>query len=306
MDRRLATPTLLLSGALTLLGLAGPLRAQEPGTSTEVLPAPLTEYMGRRIAPTMHWRGAEWLLRETRESEEHTSRMLAALGVEPGDTVCDLGCGVGYLTLPLAGLVGEEGRVLAVDVQPEMLDGLRARVNEAGVTNVRPVLGGLADPRLAPRSCDLVVMVDVYHELGYPEQVLAAVRRALKPGGRLVLVEFRAEDPEVPIKPEHKMSRAQVERELAANGFRLASSYGELPWQHLLAFVDASTPVEAPAPPVRESSDPPPGGRGAQRGGGSSLWRRRSSGWPSHLRSTYPNPTRTTQLTRVTRAARTY
>jgi SAM-dependent methyltransferase len=305
MDPHRPRCRVLVAAALALLGVAAPLRAQEPGTSTEALPAPLTEYMGRRIAPTMHWRGAEWLLRETRESEEHTARMLAALGVEPGDTVCDLGCGIGYLTLPLAGLVGAEGQVLAVDIQPEMLAGLRARLAESGVTNVRPVLGGLADPRLAPRSCDLVLMVDVYHELGYPEQVLAAVRRALKPDGRLVLVEFRAEDPEVPIKPEHKMSRKQVLRELGANGFRLESSFDQLPWQHLLGFVDADAPRQQPSAGEEDATGSPSGGQVPGGGGGSSWTCGWPPGWPSQRRSTYPNPTRTTQLIRVTRAART-
>jgi ubiquinone/menaquinone biosynthesis C-methylase UbiE len=207
--------------------------------AAQLLPPPLTEYMGRRIAPTMHWRGAEWLLRETRESEEHTSRMVAALGLSAGQVVCDFGCGVGAITLPMAPLVLPEGRVLALDIQPEMLAALEKRAAEAGVTNVERVLCGAADPKLAPESCDLVLMVDVYHELGYPEQVLRAVRAALKPSGKLVLVEFRAEDPEVPIKPEHKMTRAQVELELGANGFRLERAFEELPWQHMLFFVRA-------------------------------------------------------------------
>ncbi len=193
--------------------------------------------MGRRIAPTMHWEGAEWLVRETRESEEHTSRMIAALCLERGAVVCDLGCGVGVVTLPLTHLVGDEGLVLAVDIQHQMLERLAARAREAKIENVRLILAGPADPGLESGSCDLVLMVDVYHELGYPEQVLAAVRRALKPQGRLVLVEFRAEDPEVPIKPEHKMSRAQVELELVANGFRFERAFEQLPWQHMLFYV---------------------------------------------------------------------
>ncbi len=197
--------------------------------------------MGRPIAPTMHWQGAEWLLRETRESEEHTSRMIEALALAQGAVVCDLGCGVGYITLGLARLVGAEGRVLAVDIQHEMLERLAVRARAAGVENVRLILAGPADPRLEPGTCDLVLMVDVYHELGYPEEVLSAVRRALKPDGRLVLVEFRAEDPEVPIKPEHRMSRTQVELELRANGFRLERAFEELPWQHMLFYVRDET-----------------------------------------------------------------
>jgi len=254
----LLLPCLLLA-PLSLSRQEGP-RQESAATSQEVeLPPPRSEYLGRRIAQTMHWSGAEWLLRETREAEEHSSRMIAALGLEPGQTVCDLGCGVGAITLPLARRLvsadpdGPVGRVLAVDIQPEMLAGLRRRAEEAGITNVEPLLGGPADPHLPRGSCDLVLMVDVYHELGYPERVLAAVRAALKPRGRLVLVEFRGEDPEVPIKPEHKMTRAQVQRELGANGFRLERAFEELPWQHMLFYQrDDAPPAEVP------QSDGPP------------------------------------------------
>jgi ubiquinone/menaquinone biosynthesis C-methylase UbiE len=211
--------------------------------TAQELPPPLEQYMGRPVAQVMHWKGAEWLLRATRESEEHTSRLLEALAVKPGDRVCDFGCGVGYLSLPLAERVGDAGEVIAVDIQPEMLVQLEERAKAAGVKRIRTVLGGDADPKLEPASCDLVLMVDVYHELSYPEQILSGVKRALAPGGRLVLVEFRAEDPAIPIKPEHKMASAQVERELAANGWRLASSFEDLPWQHVLTF----QPVEASA-----------------------------------------------------------
>lgn len=219
---------------------------QEPARE---LPPPLTEYMGRRVAQTMHWSGAEWLQRDSRENEERTSRMLAALELKPGMSVCDLGCGVGTIALPMARLVLPEGRVLAVDIQPEMLAGLEKRAAEAGLTNVVRVLGEPADPKLAPESCDRIVMVDVYHELGYPEQVLRATRKALKPKGLLVLVEFRAEDPEVPIKPEHRMTRAQVELELGANGFRLEHAFNELPWQHMLFFARDDAPKSELATP---------------------------------------------------------
>jgi len=226
---------------------ARPTVQQQP--PAQELPPPLTEYMGRRVAQTMHWTGAEWLQRDTRENEERTSQMIAALELKPGMSVCDLGCGVGTITLPMARLVLPEGRVLAVDIQPEMLSGLEKRAAEAKITNVVRVLGEPADPKLAPESCDRVVMVDVYHELGYPEQVLRAVRKALKPRGLLVLVEFRAEDSEVPIKPEHKMTRAQVELELAANGFRLEHAFSELPWQHMLFFERDDAAKAEPVPP---------------------------------------------------------
>jgi SAM-dependent methyltransferase len=238
----------LVTLALVLVG-RGPI-LQEPPVQRETLaplPPPLTEYMGRRIAPTMHWSGAEWLLRDTRENEEHTTHMIDALGLRAGQVVCDFGCGVGYVTLPMAKRVLPEGRILALDVQPEMLVGLEKRAAEAGVSNVERRLCGPADPKLEPASCDLVLMVDVYHELGYPEQSLRAVRAALKPTGRLVLVEFRAEDPEVPIKPEHKMTRAQVERELGANGLRLEHAFEELPWQHMLFFERDDAPARPAA-----------------------------------------------------------
>lgn len=199
-------------------------------------PEPLTEYMGRTIARTMHWRGAEWLMRATREAEENSSAMLDALGLEPGMTACDLGCGNGFHTLRMADTVGEEGRVLAVDIQEPMLAMLRRRYTAREITWIEPILATASDPKLPPASCDVVLMVDVYHEISYPEQVLAGVRRALRPGGRLVLVEFREEDPDVPIKPLHKMSRAQVDREMEANGFELAGTFDELPWQHMLFY----------------------------------------------------------------------
>jgi len=202
-------------------------------------------YMGRTIARTMHWSGAEWLLREEREDEERASLLLEELQLEPGDRVADLGCGNGFHSLPIAERVGAEGKVFAVDVQPEMLRLLDARVAERELENVTSVLGSLRDPGLAPKSCDLVLMVDVYHELSHPVSVLARSRAALAPGGELVLVEFRLEDPDVPIKLLHKMSKAQVLGEMAANGFRFAREYDGLPWQHFLAFeVDPAFPRE--------------------------------------------------------------
>ena len=219
------------------LTACSPVVAPQSAPAPAALPEPLTHYMGREIATTMHWSGADWLMRETREDEERSSRMLEALDVRRGSVVCDFGCGVGFHTLTLAELTGPEGRVYAVDIQPEMLEQLGERMRAAGITNVEPILGGMADPRLPESSCDLILCVDVYHELGYPEQVLAGLRRALRPGGRLALVEFRAEDASVPIKPLHKMSKAQVRLELEANGFRLESEHDGLPWQHLMFFV---------------------------------------------------------------------
>lgn len=193
-------------------------------------------YMGREVAQTMHWLGAEWLLRDTREDEEHVDELLGCLGVEAGDVVCDFGSGVGVHALPLAGLVGETGKVVAVDIQPQMLRMLEERAEEAGITGIETVANGPASTGLAPDSVDLVLLVDVYHELSHPEPVLAGLRRSLKAGGRVALVEFRGEDAAVPIKPEHKMTREQAELEWEANGFELTGSYDELPWQHVLFF----------------------------------------------------------------------
>lgn len=197
--------------------------------------------MGRRIAPTMSHEGADWLTRSEREEEERASKMLEELRLRPGDVACDVGAGNGYHTLELAKRVAPGGRALAVDIQPEMLTLLEARAKSAGISNVELVLGTPLDPKLPAGACDLILLADVYHELEDPAGMLAKLRAALsrrggEPTGQLVLLEFRAEDDTVPIKPEHKMSRAQILRELEANGFALARSYDELPWQHLMFF----------------------------------------------------------------------
>jgi ubiquinone/menaquinone biosynthesis C-methylase UbiE len=208
--------------------------AQDVGPREAELPPALTHYMGREIAQTMHYLGAEWLTRDTREREERAALMLENLGVKPGMTVCDMGCGNGYHTLRLAKLVGPEGKVLGVDIQREMLQFLTERAEKDGIANVEPIHGSVIDPQLPEASVDLILCVDVYHEFSHPEQMLSAMRRSLAPGGRLVLVEFRAEDPTVPIKPLHKMSKKQINKELAANGFKLVKEYDDLPWQHMM------------------------------------------------------------------------
>lgn len=193
-------------------------------------------YMGREIALVMGHEGAGWLERPERESEEATSRMVALLGIKPGEVAVDLGCGTGYLSRRLSPLVGPRGRVMAVDIQPEMLDLLTNRMSRIGITNVVPVLGSVQDPHLAPASVDLVVMVDVYHEFSHPYEMTAALCRALKPGGRLVFVEFRKEDPAVPIKEVHKMSEEQVKLEMTPHPLEWVTTHRELPWQHVIVF----------------------------------------------------------------------
>jgi ubiquinone/menaquinone biosynthesis C-methylase UbiE len=184
----------------------------------------------------MHYTGAPWLVRETREREERCSLMLTQLGAKPGMTVCDLGCGNGYHAVRLARLVGSQGRVLAVDVQSEMLELLKKRAHAAGVENIQCIRGQPHDPKLPEGEVDLILLVDVYHEFSHPELMLQAMRRALAPGGRIALVEYRAEDPDVPIKPLHKMSKQQILKEFPPNGFRLVREFDRLPWQHMMFF----------------------------------------------------------------------
>jgi ubiquinone/menaquinone biosynthesis C-methylase UbiE len=213
---------------------------------TELIPPAAKEYKGREIAQTMHYLGAPWLVRESRQREEDCETLLAALNVKPGDKVCDLGCGNGFYTLKLARLVGDSGKVIAVDIQREMLELLKDQAKIEGVNNIEPVLGTIVDPKLAKESVDLVLLVDVYHEFSHPEQMLAAIRASLKPGGRVALAEFRAEDPDVPIKPLHKMSKEQIMKEFPPNGFKLVEQFDKLPWQHLMFFErdDAKTAAE--------------------------------------------------------------
>ncbi len=210
--------------------------ATSPAAAAEDIPPALTEYKGRTIAQTMHYTGAPWLVRESRQREEDCEQLLDALAVQPGQVICDMGCGNGFYTIPLAKLVGPEGRILAVDIQPEMLSMLNERTKAENLENVEPILGSVADPKLPEKTLDMVLCVDVYHEFSHPEQMLAAMRKGLKPDGRLVLVEFREEDPDVPIKPEHKMSKRQIKRELVPNGFKVVEEYDDLPWQHLMFF----------------------------------------------------------------------
>ena len=209
--------------------------AQPTDTKTSVPPARQT-YMGRRIAQTMSYKGAPWLLRSEREKEEACSRMLQELQLEPGMVVCDLGCGNGFYTLRMADLVGRKGHVFAVDIQPQMLVLLRQRMETKGVTNVSPILGSIYDPRLPAQTVDLILLVDVYHEFSHPELMLRAMRRALKEDGVIALLEYRAEDPTVPIKPLHKMTKKQAIAEFSANGFRVRRQFDGLPWQHMLIF----------------------------------------------------------------------
>ena len=192
-------------------------------------------YLGREIAEVMGYEGARWLDRPSRAQEERPEALVKAIALPSTATVADIGAGTGYLTFRLAEQL-PEGKVYAVDRQPEMLALLQATIDRDQVTNVVPVQGTEVSPELAPDSIDLALMVDVYHELNYPREMLGAIAQALKPNGRLVLAEYKAENPLVMIKPHHKMSRSQVVAELSANGFELKASPRVLPQQHLLIF----------------------------------------------------------------------
>lgn len=220
----------ILVGTLLLFCLGRLVIAKEPA------PPALTEYMGREIAVTMHYTGAPWLVRESRQREEDCEQLLKALKIQPGQVVCDMGCGNGFYTLQLAEMVEPTGKVFAVDIQSEMLSYLRSQMRKEKATNIQPLLGTPIDPRLEPGSVDLMLLVDVYHEFSHPVEMLKAIRTSLKPKGRVALVEFREEDPLVPIKPLHKMSKAQIMKEFPANGFKLVEEYDKLPWQRLMFF----------------------------------------------------------------------
>jgi N-sulfoglucosamine sulfohydrolase len=201
-----------------------------------LIPPPLAKYKGREIAQTMHYLGAPWLTRESRDREEDCTTLLQSLNIKPGDVVCDLGCGNGFYSLKLAKLVAPGGKVFAVDIQREMLGLLNDAAAAENIDNIETIHGTVVDPKIPAESVDLVLLVDVYHEFSHPEQMLAGIRRSLKRSGRVALAEFRSEDPKVPIKPLHKMSKQQIMKEFPANGFELVEEFDELPWQHLMFF----------------------------------------------------------------------
>jgi protein-L-isoaspartate O-methyltransferase len=193
-------------------------------------------YMGREIAKVMGYYGASWLERPERKEEERPDLVLAALDLKPGMKVADIGAGSGYYSSRMAERVGPEGVVYAVDVQPEMVEILRLHMKQRHVTNVTPVLGSETDPKLPAGALDLAIMVDVYHELAYPYEMLAAIVKSLKPGGRVVFVEFRGNDPAVPIKAAHTMTEVQVRKEAAVQPLEWVKTVSGLPWQHVIVF----------------------------------------------------------------------
>jgi SAM-dependent methyltransferase len=213
--------------AFVALLLAGSLAAQTPGVH------PIS---GRRFAPVMGYQGAAWLERSERLQEEEPDLAISILKIPKGAAVADIGAGSGYMTIRLSDRVGPAGTVFATDVQPQMIEILRRRLEAKHITNVTLVQGAVDDPRLPTASVDLELMVDVYHELSEPQAMLRGLRAALKPGGRLVLLEYRKEDRSIPIKPEHKMSVGEAKLEVEHEGFTLADVDESLPWQHILTF----------------------------------------------------------------------
>lgn len=201
-------------------------------------------YLGREIAHVMGAAGIPWLERPQREDEENPARCIEALRLREGDVVADLGAGSGYYAFRMAPLVGPKGRILAVEIQDEMIAELKKRIDKNKVANVETIRCTESDPKLPEASVDLLIMVDVYHELSFPFEVMTAVKKALKPGGRVALVEFRKEDREVPIKEVHKMSEAQIGKEMAAVGLKHLETIGILPWQHIAVYTNRDPAAE--------------------------------------------------------------
>lgn len=244
-----------------ILGWAGGLApsAAFAAEAVPALPSPLYEFrpglpdgtgkwhLGREIAWFMSHQGAMWLERPEREEEEQTIRLVEALKLKPGEVVADIGAGSGYLTWRMAKRVGPTGKVFANDIQPEMLAILRTNVAAHGVTNVVPVLGSVTNVDLPAAAIDLAIFVDVYHECDHPYEIIRSLCRALKPGGRLVFVEYRGEDKWVPIKPLHKMTEAQVRKEMAQQPLDWVETLGFLPRQHIIVFRRRAGPDAGPA-----------------------------------------------------------
>ncbi len=193
-------------------------------------------FMGREIAHVMGHQGADWLERPEREAEENSELMVASLKLKSGESVADIGAGTGYISRKLSKKVGEKGIVYAVEIQQEMLDILTNKAVQAGVHNIKPILGTVTDTKLPASSVDTILLVDVYHEFDFPFEMAQAMCAALKPGGRIVFVEYRGEDPKVPIKPVHKMTVAQLRKEMALHPLKWKETMEVLPRQHIVVF----------------------------------------------------------------------
>ena len=234
-------PTLLFLAALLAPSLA---------EDAPKLPEPLYErraehdsngigkfFMGREIAHVMGHQAADWLERPEREAEERTDLLLEALAFRDGEVVADIGCGSGFISRKISKKIGAGGTVYGVEIQQEMLDLLMKRMAMFRIANVKPVLGTITDPKLPPASCDTMILVDVYHEFDFPYEMIQNMIAGLKKGGRIVFVEYRKEDPKVPIKEVHKMREAQVKKEMTAHpALDYAETIATLPRQHIIVF----------------------------------------------------------------------
>ena len=193
-------------------------------------------YMDREISAVMGWQGAAWLERDKRELEERTDLLLNALALQPGMVVADIGAGTGYLSRRMAPLIMPGGKIIALDLQPEMVNLLQSGVKRSGLSQIEVKQSTVDDIKLPKNSIDMAIMVDVYHELAFPYEVMTSIMQALKPRGRIVFVEYKAEDARVPIKPLHKMSEAQIKREAGVFPLEWERTVSTLPWQHVVIF----------------------------------------------------------------------
>lgn len=232
-------PFLLALSFIAVAALAEPAPKPDPlyETGTAGDPNGINKwFMGRQIALVMGHQAADWLERPEREEEEKTDVMVDALKLRDGEIIADIGVGSGYIARRLAKRIGEKGIVYGVDIQPEMLEVLKKRMAMFRINNVRGILGEEKDPKLPAESCDTMIMVDVYHEFEHPYEMIEAMIRGLKPGGRIVFVEFRGEDPKVPIKTVHKMTEEQIKKEMSTHTLEHVETIGVLPWQHIVVF----------------------------------------------------------------------
>lgn len=232
--RAISSVTLILWPALLLMA-----QAQHPGYETRAQHSPDgigKFYMGREISHVMGHQAADWLERPERNAEENTELLIQSLPVKAGEVIADIGAGTGYFARQLAKKVGSRGRVFAVDIQPEMIALLSNRMASLSISNVQPILGTITDPKLPFASVDWVLMVDVYHEFSHPYEMMQAICKSLKSNGKVIFVEFRGEDPEVPIKPLHKMTEAQVRKEMSVHPLEWRETLKVLPRQHIIIF----------------------------------------------------------------------
>ena len=233
-----------LVGAMLLLNYTAPVPSDDqmrPASTRYEQRTPSRDgigkiYMGREISRVMGHQGAEWLERPEREREEMPNRLVELLKLKAGDVVADIGIGTGYIARKISPKIGETGILYGVEIQQEMLDILAEKMAEAGITNIKGVLGTITDPKLPPNSVDLAIMVDVYHEFSHPYEMMQNICRGIKTGGRVAFIEYRAEDPKVPIKRLHKMSELQVIKEATPHPLVWVETLDDLPWQHVIIF----------------------------------------------------------------------